>query len=322
MQKQNIIAFLSNKLTLRGTEVALYDYAYYNEKILGNKSIIITRDYEKVKNEFDVDILAYLKFKDKFEMFYYENTNDIDNIIINNNITHLYVIKSGNNDGLLSSNAKNLIHCIFSSDTPHGDIYCVLGKTINDIYNTNYPILPHIVQLPDVNDNFRSDLNIPQDAIVFGRYGGKESFDINFAKDEIKNILNQNNNIYFLFMNTYRFHEHKNIIYLPSTSDLAYKRKFINTCDALIHARNRGETFGLTCGEFAICKKPVITYGNSREKEHINILKDKAIIYNNQEELHEIISNFKKDKYDMNNNGYMEFTPEKIMNIFKNVFQL
>jgi hypothetical protein len=45
------IAFLSNKLTLRGTEVALYDYADYNEKILGNKSIIITRDYEKNKNE-------------------------------------------------------------------------------------------------------------------------------------------------------------------------------------------------------------------------------------------------------------------------------
>jgi hypothetical protein len=40
-----IIAFLSNNLTLRGTEVALYDYADYNEKILGNKSIIITRDY-------------------------------------------------------------------------------------------------------------------------------------------------------------------------------------------------------------------------------------------------------------------------------------
>jgi hypothetical protein len=44
------IAFLSNKLTLRGTEVALYDYADYNEKILGNKSVIITRDYEIIKN--------------------------------------------------------------------------------------------------------------------------------------------------------------------------------------------------------------------------------------------------------------------------------
>jgi len=56
-------AFLSNKLTLRGTTVAIFDYADYNEKILGNKSIITTRDYEKIKNEWDVDIKAYEKFK-------------------------------------------------------------------------------------------------------------------------------------------------------------------------------------------------------------------------------------------------------------------
>jgi hypothetical protein len=30
----NIVAFLSNKLTLRGTEVAIFDYADYNEKYL------------------------------------------------------------------------------------------------------------------------------------------------------------------------------------------------------------------------------------------------------------------------------------------------
>uniref|UniRef100_A0A6C0HJ50 Uncharacterized protein n=1 Tax=viral metagenome TaxID=1070528 RepID=A0A6C0HJ50_9ZZZZ len=42
---QKIIAFLSNKLTLRGTEIAMYDYAEYNEILLGNKSIIITRNY-------------------------------------------------------------------------------------------------------------------------------------------------------------------------------------------------------------------------------------------------------------------------------------
>ena len=60
------IAFLSNKLTLRGTEVAIYDYADNNEKILGNNSIIITRDYELIKNEFDVDIQAYNKFNNRF----------------------------------------------------------------------------------------------------------------------------------------------------------------------------------------------------------------------------------------------------------------
>lgn len=34
------IAFLSNKLTLRGTEAAMYDYADYNENLLNNQYII------------------------------------------------------------------------------------------------------------------------------------------------------------------------------------------------------------------------------------------------------------------------------------------
>ena len=36
------IAFHSNQLCIRGTEVALFDYAHYNETILGNKSYIIS----------------------------------------------------------------------------------------------------------------------------------------------------------------------------------------------------------------------------------------------------------------------------------------
>ena len=36
------IAFHSNQLSLRGTEIALYAYAKYNEEILGNKSVIFS----------------------------------------------------------------------------------------------------------------------------------------------------------------------------------------------------------------------------------------------------------------------------------------
>ena len=34
------IGFLANHLGLRGSETALYDYAYYNQTILKNKSFI------------------------------------------------------------------------------------------------------------------------------------------------------------------------------------------------------------------------------------------------------------------------------------------
>jgi hypothetical protein len=313
------VAFLSNKLTLRGTEIAIFDYADYNEKILGNKSIIITRDYEKIKHEFDVDIQAYNKFNNRFSVFYYSTQSDIDQIVSTNNITHIFIEKAGGFDGLFSNNCKNIIHCVFSTDQPHGQVYTPIGQTINNIYNTNYPVMPYMVYLPEVEGNLREELNIPSNAIVFGRYGGKESFDIPFVYDSIKQTLEQNPNIYFLFMNTNVFYTHPHIIYLPGNANMYYKRKFINSCDALIHARTRGETFGLTCGEFAICNKPVITYGSSSETEHLIILKDKAVIYNNMNELTQILNTFTTDKYDMTNNGYMFYNPENVMNIFNNV---
>ena len=49
-------------MTLRGTEVTMYDFAHYNETILGNESIIVYNDnnpanhptvIEKFKNRFD-----------------------------------------------------------------------------------------------------------------------------------------------------------------------------------------------------------------------------------------------------------------------------
>jgi hypothetical protein len=314
-----IVAFLSNKLTLRGTEVAIFDYADYNEKILGNKSIIITRDYEIIKNEWDVDIQAYNKFKNRFSVFYYASQNDIDKIVKNNNVSHIFIEKAGGIDGLTSNYCKNIIHCVFDVSQPHGEVYTPIGQTINNLYRQNYPVTPYMVSLPESNENLRVKLNISENAIVFGRYGGKESFDIKFVYDVIKKLLNKRDDVYFLFMNTDVFYEHKNIIYLPGNADLIFKRNFINTCDALIHARSRGETFGLTPGEFSICKKPVITWGGSTEIEHLLILKEKAVVYNTSEDLENILETFTKDKYDVSQNGYMFYNPENVMKIFDKI---
>jgi hypothetical protein len=101
---------------------------------------------------------------------------------------------------------------------------------------------------------------------------------------------------------------------------MVFKRKFINTCDGMIHARNQGETFGLSCGEFAVCEKPIITYGASKERNHLDVLGNKGIVYNDYEELYNIFKTFDRINYDMKENGYMFYTPENVMKIFKNVF--
>jgi hypothetical protein len=59
--------------------------------------------------------------------------------------------------------------------------------------------------------------------------------------------------IYFLFMNTNEImtENRPNIIYLPASLEDTYKSAFIRSCDAMLHARTSGESFGLAVAEFS-----------------------------------------------------------------------
>ena len=63
------------------------------------------------------------------------------------------------------------------------------------------------------------------------------------------------------------------------------KVEFINTCDAMLHARYIGESFGLSCAEFSVRNKPIITYEKSPERNHIDTLGEKGIYYENYSEI-------------------------------------
>ena len=76
------IAFHVYNFSFRGTEKCLYDYADYNERILKNKSIII---FPKLKNEINnIDVI--LKFQNRFEMFFYNNFENLNSILRENTI--------------------------------------------------------------------------------------------------------------------------------------------------------------------------------------------------------------------------------------------
>jgi len=318
--EQKIIGFLSNQLTLRGTEIAMYDYADFNETILNNKSIIITRNYNIVKHGRDASLETYIKFKKRFQVEYYVSQQDIDAIVERYKITHLYIIKAGIWDGLISTKCINLIHCVFNTSQPHGQIYSAISNDVNRLFNTNYPVVPHMIRNFETDLDLRQELKIPSDAIVFGRYGGLETFDIEFVHQAIQKILETRSDVYFIFINTYKFATHPQIIYLNGTTSMEYKRKFINTSDAQLHSRRDGESFGITCGEFAIQLKPVITWDSSRERNHINILGEKAVLYSDYESIYKILNEFTKNKYSMESNGYLEYNPKNIMNIFNRVY--
>lgn len=307
------VAFLTNHISYGGTEVAMYDYAHYNEVLLGNTSIVITRDYRSTHGE------IYEKFTKRFPVFYVECQRDIDTIVKREGVDVLYVIKSGELDWFWTTKCKTIVHCVFTTRYPHGDIYCAISESLNRIHGTHVPILPHMISIDSHTDSFRKELGISPEMTVVGRYGSYDTFDLPFVHSVVVEMLSNNPSFVFLAMNTRQFATHPRIIYLPRTTDSYVKRKFINTCDVMLHARARGETFGLACGEFALCQKPIVTYANSPERAHIEILGDKCTLYSNPQELRYI---FDKDlwKKDMTNNGYMQFTPSAVMSVFETVF--
>jgi hypothetical protein len=315
-----IIGFIDNKLTLRGTTVALYDYADFNEKLLGNKSIIITRKFEDVIGEHDVDEKAYSNMLDRFQVVYYKNPKDLDNIVLENKLDVLYIIKSGkNDDNLNTTKCKTIIHCVFETTEPHGTYYCGISEWLNVRNSTNIPVLHHMIHVYDTDNNMRERLGIPSDAIVFGTYGGSDEME-SYVRNTILNISsNINHNIYFIFMNITQFVNSPRAIFLKGTNDMKIKREFINTCDAMLYTRIWGETFGLACGEFSICNKPIIAYKNPKDKFHINILTEKILLYESIDECNNILLNFDKYNIDVSANGYKKFTPDYVMNEFKQI---
>jgi len=309
------VSFHCNQLSIGGTEVATYDYAKYNEEYLGNESIIVAKNNPRGDNP-----EAVQKFKNRFNVFQYTDFSQVDPFLDKEKASVFYALKSGSNDGIISKGRKNCMHVVFRDFQPHGQVYAMISSWLSkQIFPAIYPYVPHMINLPDVDGDMRSELGIPLNAIVFARYGSVNEFNIPFVHNAIKRIVQERSDVYFIFANTPEFTKHRQLIFLPGIYDMEEKVKFINTSNAMIHGRARGETFGIACGEFSIKNKPVLTYGLSPEKAHIEILSGKGLVYHNESELLRIFRNFTVD--DKNWDAYSkEYSPIPVMDKFKKIF--
>ena len=313
------IGFYQPHLDIQGTGVSYFDYAYYNEKILKNKSIMFCD-----KNDHRTHPLAEKKFKEHIEVVELsgrENMTQLSQACKEKNIDALYIQKCGrHDDGRFIDTVPTFIHVVGVQKDLHGTVYAYVSRWLSEhCSNGEIPYVPYIINLPSEEDDFRKQLNIPRDAVVFGRIGGPYGWNIPFVNDVINQVIFSKPNYYFLFANTDRFTNHERVLFVEPFADLKTKRKFINTCDAMIHARNEGESFGAAVGEFSFCNKPVITYSESPERNHIITLGDKGIYYNNRETLYNVFNSFVVDQA-KDWNAYREFNPDVVMQQFNNVF--
>lgn len=314
------IGFDAGLMSLRGTHIAIFDYAFQNQKILGNDSIVF---YDRRSEQAQPSV--FQKFQREFRLVSYDQFSDVQQTAELKLIDTMYLIKSGERDDYMLSGVPNLMHSVFPQkiDEMHGDIYAYVSKWLSDeCSNGKIPYVPHMIDLPIEGKSLRSYLNIPESATVFGCYGGSDSFNLQFVKKVIAELVNKNSQIYFLFMNIDRFIDHPQVIFLSGNPDPAFKSSFINTCDAMIHARGIGESFGLACGEFSMHNKPVITYALSPQRNHIDVLGSKAILYKGPNELKKIFLGFDRawhhrQEWDCYSK---EFSPAVVMKKFASVF--
>tara|TARA_Y100000310_G_C20641258_1_gene794054 strand:+ start:984 stop:1946 length:963 start_codon:yes stop_codon:yes gene_type:complete len=313
------IAFYQPHLDIQGTGVSNYDYAHFNQAILGNKSYMICD-----KNHPGSHPLAIRKFQNSMEVIELDGTENmqlLEKKLDELNVDAVYIQKCGKkDDGRFVNNTPMLIHVIGCQNDPHGKVYAYASEWLSkEFSNYIHPYIPYMAHLPDHNEDFREELGIPKEATVFSRIGGFYSWNIPFVNGVIEKALQERDDIYFLFVQTPRFTDNPRVIHIDPFAELTTKRKFVNTSDAFLHARLEGESFGMSCAEYSICNKPVITYSDSPERNHIFALADKGIYYNSSEKLLDILLSFRYDP-SQDWNAYKEFAPERVIQKFKEVF--
>ena len=312
------VLFHANTLNYRGTTVAITDYAHYNQEILGNESVIAyckTYGEEKDMGNESAVIEALEK---KFKVVGYRAGN-LENKIDDNKIDLAYFIAGGEKSSL-PTNCKTGVHAVFQYNDPHGDRYAYISKWLSDeMSQGQIPYVPHIVNLPTPKTNYRKVLGIRDDQIVVGRIGGYYTFDIPGIKEYVKKLVTNNDTFVFLFVGTEPFVNHPNVKFINEIHNPQKKADFIDTCDCMLHARHRGESFGLSIAEFLSLNKPVLAWNGGHDRNHLEMLKNSNTLYNDENDLNYMLHNLGDFKEDWAAR-VKEYNPDNVMKKFNEVF--
>lgn len=312
-----LVAFYSPHLCLRGTSVATFDYARGNESVLGNESVVL---YDRLHhNNHPASVQHFAKH---LRVIALDDRRALDKTLQQLRADACYVLKGGFRDGVESKACSALIHATAMAPAceRHGTRFAYVSEWMSDtLSGGQLPFVPHMIDLPHETSDMREELSIPVDATVFGRTGGMDTWNIHFACIAVEEALRLRDDLWFIFQNTPRFSSHERIRYIDCFSDLYRKVKFINSCDAMLHARHEGESFGLACGEFSSRNKPVITWLDSPERSHIAHLGDRGLYYRDVHELIQLLVNFQKRPLE-DWNRFRDFNRERVMTKFREVF--
>jgi glycosyltransferase involved in cell wall biosynthesis len=317
------IMFHTGALNYRGTTVAITDYARYNQEILGNESVICYNLSIPYMKDMGTEHAVVEALSKQFEVLGHDGSAaGVESLVDKHKIDTSYFIRSGERD-FLPNNCRTLVHAVFQQYEPHGDCYAYvsqwLANKMNSQHGTSIPSVPHIVQLPEPTDNLREKMGIPAHHTIIGRHGGYDTFDLPWVHQAVATFLEQHDDYTFVFVGTRPWINHPRVLFYQEIHDVQDKANFIDTCDAMLHGRGGGESFGLSIAEFLSLGKPVMAWNGGGDQNHIDMLADSELLYNNPIDLNHMLSNFKDNQQDWASrvSGYR---PQPAMEQFKKVF--
>ena len=285
------IAFLAAGLTLRGSEVAVRDYARGAREILGAEVLLAVRWQPDLEHH---PVMA--EWRREFPCVVHRGGADLSRQLQERGVQVLYEIKPGRNDGLVVPGVRHCVHAMFPETEFHGDRYVYVSRWLSRVMTGREDrYVPHLVPRLVSGETLRPALGIPAGARVFGRHGGEDTFNLPFVHEAVRRHARRHPEDHFVFLNTRTVPGTEglaNVHYLPGTADPGAKASFLATCDGMLHARRHGETFGLAVGEFAVLGKRVLTYGHSRERAHLEMLGPQAGIYTDRPSLEQLLRDF------------------------------
>jgi hypothetical protein len=283
--------------------------------MLGNESVICYNGSVPLEKDVSTEQSVVDFVKKDFEVVSYSNDSQLQDLC--DKVDVAYFIRYGNREPL--PKVRTAVHAVFQAYEPHGDRYAYISEWLSQKIDRNVPFVPHIVDLPKPTENYRERFGITKDQIVIGRYGGYLTFDLSFVQEQIKLLLDIDDRFVFLFVNTQPFIKHERVKFIDSIVDRQKKSNFIETCDAMLHARTRGESFGLSVCEFLFHNKPVFAWEGGIDQNHSFLLKDYNTLYK-QENFVQKIRDFDSFTNQDWKSIVNQFSPEKVIKKFDEVF--
>jgi len=173
--------------------------------------------------------------------------------------------------------------------------------------------------------SLRRELSIDKSARVFCRHGGAETFSIPEARAAVCSHARAFPRDVFLLLGTSNVDCEiglPNIVHLPKTTDLLYKARFLSSCDACVHARADGESFGLAVAECSLAGLPVITFAHppAGADAHLRMQGRLAVTYSSGDDLGKILALFNTSAHRKNAEAYRKiyaaYSPDAVMHEF------